>query len=273
LSDFGYFSKLKKFEEQIIELQKKYRFDVFSVHHIGLGPVMNKFKTIYTWHGSPPTKNIFRKMISFYFKKKVKNQDIIFISKYMESQFGAKGYVIRNGLSKEFKPSKEDENFMLYVGRLEKHKNLTDLIKLSRIIRFKLKIVGYGPEEQFLKERAKGAPVEFMGRIDRKKLIKLYQRCSFFVSASKWEGFGLIFIEAAACGKPSIAYNLGAIPEVIINKKTGFLVKNFKDFVSKSKILKENLIIRKGMGKKALEFSKVFNWDKTSKYYLDVLKK
>lgn len=286
LSDFDYFGKLDRLYKQMIDLQARYHFDVFSVHHIGLSPTMNKFNTVYTWHGSPPTKNIFRKAISMYFKHNIKYQNKIFISDYMASLFksGTPGIIINNGLSKEFHPGhKNNKEFMLYVGRLEKHKNVSDLIKVAELIDMPLIVVGYGPEERNLKHQAgdidylrsylhKNYRVSFLGKIPRKELLRLYQDCSFFVSGSKWEGFGLIFIEAAACGKPSIAYNTSAMPEVIINNKTGYLADDFGDFVYKASILKENKKLRVKMGKNALKFSKKFNWDKTSKKYIKIFR-
>jgi glycosyltransferase involved in cell wall biosynthesis len=124
--------------------------------------------------------------------------------------------------------------------------------------------VGDGPERKKLETLANKirAPVNFVGKISRKKLIKLYQECSFFVSASRWEGFGLIFLEANACGKPVIGYNLTAIKERIKNGFNGFLVENFEELVSKSKILASNKNLRRIMGKKAYFISKKFNWSR-----------
>ena len=109
--------------------------------------------------------------------------------------------------------------------------------------------------------------IEFLGKVSREHLIKLYQECSFFISASKWEGFGLIFLEAGACGKTSIGYNVGSIPEVILDGRTGFLVNNFLELEQKAEELIKDKKLRKNIGKKALEFSKRFNWNKIAEEY------
>jgi glycosyltransferase involved in cell wall biosynthesis len=232
---------------------------------------MNNFNVVYTWHGSPPTKNIIRRIATRYFKSNVKKEKVIVISDFMKNQFGGKSIVIKNGVSRDFRPAKKetDRGYMLYVGRLEKHKKVEELVRLSKEIDFPLKIVGYGPEKERLKylKNSINAPVEFLGKIERNDLIKIYQECSFFVSASEWEGFGLIFIEAACCGKPSIGYDYGAIPEVIINNKTGFIVKSHEEFLEKSRVLKEENKIRARFGRNAYRFGKSFNWDKVSKRY------
>jgi len=159
---------------------------------------------------------------------------------------------------------------MLYVGRLEKHKAIHEIIKLSKELNFPLKIVGYGPLDDKLKGYAKrisANKVFFLGKVSNKELIKLYQECNFFISASKWEGFGLIFLEAAACGKTSIGYNVGSIPEVINNGKTGFLVNNFLELKQKAEELVKNKRLRDNLGREALKFSKDFSWDKSVNEY------
>jgi len=278
ISDFNYFGKIKALRRQIEDIQRKHEFDIFNVHHIGLNAAFKGLSTIVTWLGSPPTNNIFRKMIASTWIRTLKqNKETITISNYLKKQLSKKAInsrVIYCGFSEEFKPSKIDKGYMLYVGRLEKHKNVAELIRLSKSLNFPLKIAGYGPESENLKLLAKKlkAPVEFLGRVSRKNLVKLYQESSFFISASKWEGFGLIFIEAAACGKASIGYNAGSIPEVIINGKTGFVAKNERELRSYAKKLVEDKKLRKKMGKKALKFSKNFRWDEITKKYEQVFR-
>jgi glycosyltransferase involved in cell wall biosynthesis len=275
LKDFLYFRNMGKLHEQILNIKEKYNINIFNVYHVGLSPALDKLEIIYTWLGSPPSKNIFRNMARHFFEKKIIKNRVINISQYLDGRFkligGKNSRVILLGVSPEFKKTKKpiDKNYMLYVGRLEKHKNVSELIMLSKKINFNLKIVGYGTQDAHLKKLAKriSAPVEFIGRVNRKKLIKYYQECSFFVSASKWEGFGLIFIEAGACGKPSIGYNEGSISELIINGKTGFLANKFSELVKNSETLIENKNLRKKMGDEAYKFSKRFDWNKIVKEY------
>lgn len=178
--------------------------------------------------------------------------------------------VIYEGVSDEFKPVKRDNGCMLFVGRHEPHKRVEQLIKLSKELDFPLRIAGKGPLSDKLKAYAKrlnADKVNFLGLVSRKQLIKEYQNCSFFISASKWEGFGLIFLEAAACGKPSIGYGVYSIPEVIQNKKTGFLVRDYDGLKNAASILIEDKKLREEMGKNALAFSKNFDWDNKAKEY------
>ncbi len=269
LKDFFYFNKMKKLKEQVDRLDKEYSFNKIFVCHGGLSPAFDKNNKInYIWMGSPSSKNLFRNLLAVYFKIKMKKNKIITISKFMKKDLekinASNIQLTLLGVSSEFKDIKKDKNFMLYVGRLERHKNVIELINLAKKINFQLKIIGYGPEKEDLEKFAKkiNSPAIFLGKVSKKELIKNYQECSFFVSGSKWEGFGLIFIEAAACGKPSIGYNKGSIAEVIIDGKTGFVVNKPEEFEKKAKILLENKKIRKLMGQRASKDSKRYNWDR-----------
>ncbi|MEM4325825.1 MAG: glycosyltransferase family 4 protein [Candidatus Pacearchaeota archaeon] len=281
-----YFPNIIKLRRGLLKLQKNYKFDVFNVHHSSLNLAFRKFLTVVTWHGSPPSTNyirtIFNRLILFTLSR---NPRSIAISKYIASKLpkvinSDKIKIIYNGVSEEFKPKSTkgytDKNYMLYVGRLEKHKCVSELIRLSKDLNFPLHIIGSGPEEKYLKNYARkiwANKTIFFGKISRSALINQYQECSFFVSASRWEGFGLIFIEAASCGKPSIAYNLCSIPEVVKNNKTGFLVKDYEEFKSKASLLIKNKNLRIEMGKNSLNFSKKFRWEKVCKKYLEEFKK
>lgn len=66
--------------------------------------------------------------------------------------------------------------------------------------------------------------VKFLNALDRDQVIKNMQKCDVFVLPSRFETFGVVFIEALACGKPIIATSTGG-PDTIVNEKNGILVK------------------------------------------------
>ena len=277
--DFNFFYNMASLRRNIKSLQKKHGFDLFVVFHSSLNVAFSGLPVIVVWLGSPETKNILRKTVNKAILRTLKNGKTIVISKYLREGIGfvKNVKVVYCGISEDFRPvkSKKQENYMLYVGRLERHKNVQEAIRLSKELDFPLKIAGYGTEEEKLKKMKEriGAPVEFLGKVSREKLITLYQNCSFFISPSRWEGFGLIFVEAGACGKPSIAYRTGSIPEVIMDKRTGFLVNNFIELKQRAKELIENKKLREAMGKNALSFSKVFDWEKGAEEYEQMFKR
>ncbi|MBW6442502.1 glycosyltransferase family 4 protein [Patescibacteria group bacterium] len=277
-SAMNYFPNLRKFKKEILKIQKKYQIEVFNVHHSALNNALKGLPRIVTWHGTPPSRNKLRIFFNrFLLRKLKKNKITITISDYMKNELSLvipekKIKKIYNGISEEFKPKIKgyDKGYMLYVGRFEQHKRVQDLIKLSKETNFPLHLCGSGPLEKELREYAQNIQAKkviFLGKVPREDLIKQYQQCSFFVSGSIWEGFGLIFIEAAACKKAAVGYKKGSIPEVISNKKSGFVVKNFNEFKKKVKDLIKNKKLRYDMGKNALKFSKNFGWDKAAAEY------
>jgi len=282
IQDYFYFNKIKKLRKKILSLNKKYNLDLFNVHHSALNPAFKSLPTVVTWNGSPMNKNPLRRLLNQRVLATLnRNKKNITISQYLSRELSKsvskdKIVVINDGVSEEFKPLWKDKRYMLFVGRHEPHKRIHELIKLSKDTNFQLIIAGSGPLTEKLKRythRIHANKVKFLGKVSRTQLIKLYQECSFFVSASKWEGFGLIFLEAAACGKPSIAYNLCSMPEVIKKNRTGFLTNNYREFKERTlQLIKSKKTIIK-MGKEAFKSSKKFDWNIIAKQYEKVFQK
>jgi len=82
----------------------------------------------------------------------------------------------------------------------------------------------------------------------------------------------MIFMEAAACRKPSVAYAKGSIPEVILNGKTGLLARNYEEMKKSALLLIKDKKLRKALGENALKFSKNFRWEKIAREYEKVFK-
>jgi glycosyltransferase involved in cell wall biosynthesis len=284
VSDFLFFRNFPSFRKT----SKGY--DVINLHHSTLNPAFFGFSNVVvTYHGFPfvflserGLRKIGRSTVNRLGRKSLRfGKKVVSISEYLRKELIEHGVpekkvvVIRDGVDDMFKPAWKDENYMLFVGRHEKHKKIDELIRISSELKFPIKIVGDGPEKENLMNIARNlkARVDFLGNIERNELVKLYQNCSFFVSASKWEGFGMIFMEAAACGKPSVGYNTCSIPEVVLNGKTGLLAENYDGLKENVKRLIEDKILRKTLGKKAFSFSKNFGWDKVSEEYENLFKK
>jgi glycosyltransferase involved in cell wall biosynthesis len=77
-----------------------------------------------------------------------------------------------------------------------------------------------------------GEQIEYLGYIERDKLLPYYQDAKALLMPIQWEEpFGMNMIEAMACGTPVIAFRRGSIPEVVIDGKTGFIVDTFDEMV------------------------------------------
>jgi phosphatidylinositol alpha-1,6-mannosyltransferase len=98
-----------------------------------------------------------------------------------------------------------------------------------------LVLVGDGPDRARLEELARSAPpasVIFAGQVDDEELPSYYAACDVFAMPcrSRWgglevEGFGIVFLEAAASGKPVVAGRSGGAAEAIVDQETGLLVE------------------------------------------------
>jgi len=111
------------------------------------------------------------------------------------------------------------ENHFLFVSRLVDYKKCDIVIQAFNKLGLKLKIVGYGPDEEKLKKIA-SKNIEFLGPKFGGDLALEYQKAKALLFAAE-EDFGIVPIESMACGCPVIAYGGGGVAESIINKKTG----------------------------------------------------
>jgi glycosyltransferase involved in cell wall biosynthesis len=92
------------------------------------------------------------------------------------------------------------------------------------------RIVGQGDDVPRLRALAAGLGVEryvnFMGGVSDEELREQYRQCSLFVMPSRKEGFGIVFLEAMAYGKPVVGGSHGGTPSVVVDGETGLLVDN-----------------------------------------------
>jgi glycosyltransferase involved in cell wall biosynthesis len=126
---------------------------------------------------------------------------------------------------------KDDDVLLVTVGRLVKRKAVHQLIAVMGGLkqeRVKLVIIGTGPEEPNLKEEAAkrgvGDRILFMGQVDEAEKFRVLHMCDLYVSTSQHEGFGLVFLEAMACGLPVVCYGFGGQTDFLEDGKTGYLI-------------------------------------------------
>jgi glycosyltransferase involved in cell wall biosynthesis/PHP family Zn ribbon phosphoesterase len=120
---------------------------------------------------------------------------------------------------------------LLFAGRISKDKNLdflSDVYEQILNIRedINLIIVGDGPYLQGYREKMqKFKRVVFTGQVDREILPEIYSGSDLFVFPSTTDTFGMVVLEAQACGLPAIVSDIGGPKEIIIDGKTGYVVK------------------------------------------------
>jgi len=114
----------------------------------------------------------------------------------------------------------DDRKVLVCVSRVSKEKNLEEFFKLEYPKSRKI-MVGDGPmREQYEKNYPN---VEFVGFKTGLALAKYYANADVFVFPSRWETFGIVMIEAMACGTPVAAYPCQGPKDVVEHGVTGFL--------------------------------------------------
>lgn len=99
--------------------------------------------------------------------------------------------------------------------------------------------------------------VFFSGFVPEQELPKYYAACDIFVSATKWEGFGLPFAEAMACGKPVIGFDLTGVSELIVDGYNGYKIvyPSVSEMAEKIALLAKDYKMRKEFGQNARKFA------------------
>ena len=118
--------------------------------------------------------------------------------------------------------SSDPERYALIVSALVPYKRIDLAIDACRLAGVPLKIVGGGPERAALEHAANGG-VEFLGRRSDDEIRMLYRRAGVVLLPGE-EDFGIVPLEAQACGRPVVAYGRGGACETVVQNVTGFLV-------------------------------------------------
>ena len=158
-----------------------------------------------------------------------------------------------------FKPQNRNKSIdVLLIGNKDQGYDL--LNKLPKIFENKIVIRAIFREN--------GKP-----KISDKELVGIYNQAKVLVALNYNEPFGLIPLEAMACGTPVIAVNEGGYSETVVDNKTGFLVpRNSNKLYEKIKIIINNEKLRKEMGKNAREnILQNWTWDKTMEKFLKII--
>jgi len=198
--------------------------------------ILNNAEMIYT------ISNFTKELISplIYDKKKLKVVNIVGadVKKFRPSEKSAK-LLRRFGL--------ENKRVLLTVSRLEAYKGIDFVIlSLNKVLRkipnATYLVVGDGEDKRRLESMVKRLDMEknviFAGSVSEEELADFYNLCDVFILNSRnclkkndfcpvggrVEGFGMVFLEANACGKPVIGGNSGGVQDAVVDGETGILV-------------------------------------------------
>ncbi len=175
-----------------------------------------------------------------------------------------------------------NQKFLLFLGRVEKRKNVRGIIEAFEILKQKYKTdyklvlagkPGYGYQEiktKIQKSKFKDDIVE-LGFVSEQKKQALYENAEVFLFPSFYEGFGLPILEAQSVGTPVVGSNTSSLPEVV--GEGGIMVdpKDYEEMAQSMNRLATDDNFREDLIQKGFENKKRFSWEKCASQIASIL--
>ncbi len=228
-----------KFANEMFIRASKGDFDILHFHHPEIAlPLLENFKdtpVAFTLHD--PIYGWYRDLFDMY---KSDNQHYISISNNQrrdapDLQFTDTVY---NGIdTKKYAFYEDNEDYLLFAGRITPEKGVKEAIQVAQATDHRLLIIGpvYEDHKEYFNQYVKphlNDKILYLGFMDQEQLVRYYQKAKAFLMPVQWEEpFGLVMIEAMACGTPVIGLRRGSVSEVVADKKTGFLCDHVQDMI------------------------------------------
>jgi D-inositol-3-phosphate glycosyltransferase len=202
-------------------------------------------------------------------------------------------YPIPGDEAKMYVGLKPDDHMVLFVGRIEPLKGVDTLIQAMSCLqladghRVHLAIIGGDPSaspQEMSTEMARlqklcddlcvGQLVVFLGKRDQDRLPYYYSAAELLVMPSHYESFGMVALEAMACGTPVIASEVGGLAYLVRDGETGFTVPDQEPELLSEKItwLLNDRALHRTMSERAVEYAQDYAWEKIAGQIMDVYK-
>lgn len=181
-------------------------------------------------------------------------------------------------------PEKEKIPTFIFVSRVVKMKGIEDVVRAFFYILKELKdaslwIVGDGDKNYLnelritMKDYSISPKVTFFGRVPDDKKLELMRKAHLLLHASIKEGWGLVVIEAASQGTPSVVYNVAGLRDSVKNNKTGIVLSDntSKEMAKQVLQLIKNPAKYRSYQKNALTWAKSLTWEKSTQKSMTLL--
>lgn len=186
--------------------------------------------------------------------------------------------IIHHGFDKPKKIdfSKSEKMTIIFLGALSKDKGIEDALQVFSILSitdwdFRFWVIGKGEEHYFRQLQLQAYKmglkdkIKFWGFVSNNKKFELLAKAYLLVNPSVREGWGLVVIEAASVGTPTVGYNVAGLKDSIVNGKTGILCdKNPKACTEAILGLVENREKYQLFKKNCLQWCRRFSWEKSA---------
>ena len=174
-----------------------------------------------------------------------------------------------------------EEGRLLYAGTIDERKNVLDLLRALLIVRqdkpdVVLRVAGRTTSaaydravREFVAAQGLQRNVEFLGLLDKDRLLDEYARCAVVVLASVQETAPMTVIEAMAAGKPVVATRVGGVPHLVENGSSGFTVAvgDVKSLASRVLTLLDDRDLCRRMGQRGRELAQRFRVETVADAY------
>lgn len=143
---------------------------------------------------------------------------------------------VYNGINcDKYEFSESHEDYLLFAGRIVPEKGIKEAIRVAQDTNHRLLIIGptYGDKNEYFEHQIKphlDDKILYLGFMEQSQLVTYYKKAKAFLMPVQWEEpFGMTMIESMACGTPVIGLRRGAVPEVVVDGVTGFVVDSMYD--------------------------------------------
>lgn len=218
-------------QEMVDVINRQEDFDlihisVYSLYHYLPLTTLIKKPVVITIHGSPFSKEDALPMVERY-----NLPHYVFISQSFADRWAkpANSSVIYNGIPTiQFPFVSNSDDYFFWIGRISHEKGTAEAIDFAIKANVRLKIVGNIQDRKYFEEKVKpriGGNIELVESHSPSEKAELYGKAKAFLMPINWEEpFGLVAVEAMAAGTPVIAYGRGALPEIVVDGETGFII-------------------------------------------------